>query len=150
MELTKRRDGYYVEFHVIDDGKALSLGTAICGAKLKRWKVGCTNKAVAKQHEAVIRTKLFSGSIPSVHVHHTQKTFKQWADEYIHIEEVKRIRSYRERCQRITKILVPFFGNKLLGDLTVQDVEKFRLERGIDRALTTVTIRSFGICSNTP
>src|SRR6187549_1936700 len=133
MGLTKRRDSYYVEFHVVDDGKTLSLGTAIGGAKLKRWKVGCTSKAVAKQQEAVIRTKLLSGSIQSVQVHHTKKTFKQWADEYIHIEEVKRIRSYRERCQRISKTLVPFFGNKLLVDLSVQDVEMFRKERGKDR-----------------
>ncbi len=138
MGLTKRKDSYYVEFYVLDDGKTLSLGRGSEGAKLKRWKVGCTSKAIAKQQEAVIRTQLMSKTMLSERVQHTIRTFAQWADEYIHIEEVKRLRSYRERCQRISTMLVPFFGSKLLGDLTVQDVERFRHERGRDRKLATV------------
>src|SRR5262245_45752647 len=128
MGLTKRKDSYYVEFHVIDDGKTLSLASGIKGAKLKRWKVGCTNKAVAKQQEAVIRTQLLAKTMPNGKVQYTIKTFAQWAEEYIEIEEVRRLRSYRERCQRISKMLVPFFGKKLLQDLTVQDVETYRRE----------------------
>ena len=40
MGLTKRRDSYYVEFRVLDDGKTLRLATSVAGARLKRWKVG--------------------------------------------------------------------------------------------------------------
>src|SRR5262249_23702319 len=138
MGLTKRNDSYYVEFRVIDDGKTLSLASGIQGAKLKRWKVGCTNKTLAKQQEAVIRTLLLAKAIPSERVQKTVKTFAQWAQEYIEIEEVKRLRSYRERCQRISKMLMPFFGKKLLQDLTVQDIESYRRERGKDRAMATV------------
>ncbi|MDK2743225.1 MAG: site-specific integrase [Nitrospira sp. BO4] len=140
MGLTKRKDSYYVEFHVIDDGKTLTLASSMAGAKLKRWKVGCTSKAIAKQQEAVIRTQLLAKTMPSQQVQHTVTTFAQWAEQYMQIEEVKRIRSYRERCQRITKRLVPAFGQKLLRDLTVQDVEQYRRERAAYRALATVNV----------
>jgi hypothetical protein len=40
MGLTKRKDSYYVEFPVLDDGKVLKLARGIKGARLKRWKVG--------------------------------------------------------------------------------------------------------------
>ena len=32
MGLTKRKDGYYVEFRVLDDGKTLSLASGVHGA----------------------------------------------------------------------------------------------------------------------
>lgn len=65
MGLTKRKDGYYVEFRVLDDDKTLSLASGVHGAKLTRWKVGCANKAVALQQAAIIKTKLLSGVMPS-------------------------------------------------------------------------------------
>jgi len=52
MGLTKRKDGYYVEFRVLDDGKTLSLASGIHGARLMRWKVGCANKTIALQQAA--------------------------------------------------------------------------------------------------
>ena len=58
MGLTKRQDGYYVEFSVLDNGKVLTLARNVPGAKLKRWKVGSLNKTVAKQHEALIKADL--------------------------------------------------------------------------------------------
>ena len=48
---------YYVEFFVLDDGERLSLVNRMPGAKLKRWKVGCGNKTIARQHEAVLKAK---------------------------------------------------------------------------------------------
>lgn len=65
MGLTKRRDSYYVEFRVLtsDDGKTLRLASGIKGATLKRWKVGCLNKTVAREMEATIRTNLMQGKI---------------------------------------------------------------------------------------
>jgi len=36
MGLTKRKDGWYVEFPVIDDGKVLTLARGAPGAKVKR------------------------------------------------------------------------------------------------------------------
>src|SRR5690242_13469062 len=64
MGLTRRKDSYYVEFRVLDDGKALKLSNG-GGGQLKRWKVGSLNKTVAKQQEAIIKTKLLSGQVPS-------------------------------------------------------------------------------------
>lgn len=65
MGLTKRTDSYYVEFRVLDNGKTLTLANGIQGARLKRWKVGCLNKEVAKKLEAKIRTDLVMGLMKS-------------------------------------------------------------------------------------
>jgi integrase len=140
MGLTKRRDSYYVEFSVLDDGKVLKLGQRGHGAKLKRWKVGCTNRTLARQHEAIIKGKLLAGTMPSEQATQSTKTFAEFAASYVDIEEVRGLRSYRERCQRIEKVLKPLFGSKLLQDLTVRDVEAFRKQRGANRALSTVNL----------
>ncbi len=65
MGLTKRKDGYYVEFPVMDDGKALTLARGTPGAKIKRWKVGSNNRTQAKQQEAMIKTDLMKGLMKS-------------------------------------------------------------------------------------
>ena len=62
MGLTKRKDSYYVEFPVMDDGKLLTLAQG-GGGRLKRWKVGSLNKTVAKQQEAIYKTDLMKGTI---------------------------------------------------------------------------------------
>ena len=141
MGLTKRNDSFYVEFRVLDDGKRLSLASGNQGAKLKRWKVGCANKTVARQQEAIIKTKLLAGTMASERAESNVMTLGQWAEEYKTIEEVARLRSYKERCQRIDQVIVPFFGShRLLGDLTAKDVEAFRQERGRSRAVATVNV----------
>ena len=68
MGLTNRRDSYYVEFPVLDNGSTLALARGVPGAKLKRWKVGTTNRTVAKQQEALIKTELMKGLVKSDHV----------------------------------------------------------------------------------
>ena len=65
MGLTRRRDGFYIEFPVIDDGKVLTLARGTPGAKVKRWKTYTHNKTVAKQQEAMIKTDLMKGKIRS-------------------------------------------------------------------------------------
>jgi integrase len=132
---------YYVEFYVLDDGERLILTNRMPGAKLKRWKVGCDNKTLARQQEAVIKTKLLAGSLVSDRMASNVSTLGQWAAEYLELEEVKRLRSYQERCQRIQRVLVPFFGrNTLLQDLTAKHVEAFRQERSKGRAVATVNV----------
>jgi integrase len=67
-------------------------------------------------------------------------TFGAWVKEYVEIEEVRKLRSYRERCQRIERLLVPFFGHKLLSDITAKDVEQFRKARSVGHAMATVNV----------
>lgn len=138
MSLTQRKDSYYVEFRVVDRGKTLELAKG--GGKLKRWKVGCLNKAEAKTQEAIIKTRLLAGTMPSDGATDLVMTFETWAKDYVQIEEVKKLRSYRERCQRIERLLVPFFGKKLLSDITAKDVERFRTTRNVGHALATVNV----------
>jgi len=135
----KVKDSYYVQFPVTDDGRCLRLAQPGNG-RLTRWRVGSTNKGEAQKHEAIIKAKLLAGTLESKRMKQLVVTFEQWAKEYIEIEEVKRLRSYRERCQRIRDVLVPFFGKKLLQDITAKDVEDFRQERGKGRAVATVNV----------
>ena len=126
MGLTKRKDSYYVEFSVLDDGEALKLASR-GGGKLKRWKVGSLNRTVAKQQEALIKTELMKGTINSKQAQVV--TFKQWGETYLILEEVKRLRSYEDRHEIVQHQLIPFFGTVLLTDIRPADVEAFREQR---------------------
>lgn len=131
MGLTKRRDGYYVEFRVLDDGKVLSLASAAMGGTLKRWKVGTTNRTMAKQQEAIIKTDLMKGlrRTPAANA----ISFTNWAEQYLSLEGVKSLRTYKDRVDSVRQQLIPFFGTKPLTDITPTDVEAFRTQRALLR-----------------
>lgn len=129
MGLTKRHNSYYVEFRVLvsEDGKSYRLASEVHGARLKRWKVGCLNKQVAREMEAAIRMNLLLGKILTKE---TQPVlFSEWASTYLELEEVKGLRSYRDRSDRVSKQLVPFFGRKILSEIRPQDIEAYRSQR---------------------
>jgi integrase len=128
MGLTKRKDGWYVEFRVLDDGETLKLASR-GGGQLKRWKVGSLNKTVAKQQEAVIKTKLLTGQVISPLKEKAQSvTFRQWAQQYLDLEQIKKLKSHRMRRDHVRN-LVGFFQNKPLGAITAEDVRKYRQQR---------------------
>ncbi len=127
MGLTKRKDSFYIEFPVLDDGKTLTLARGIAGGRLKRWKVGSLNRTTAKQQEALIKTELMKGQVKSSHARVV--TFKEWGETYLNLEEVKRLRSYRDRLEIVRNQLIPFFGGKPLTDIKPVDVETFRGQR---------------------
>ena len=127
MGLTKRKDGYYVQFPVVDDGKVLSLARGTPGAKLKRWRTGTANKTLAGEQEAMIKTDLMKGQISSEQG--KSVTFSHWAEVYLKLEEVKTLRSYRDRVATVRYQLIPFFGQKELESITPEDIERFRAQR---------------------
>lgn len=131
---------WFVQFPVWDDGGTLRLGNGVAGSRLKRWKAG-GNYEMAKDLEAGYRRDLVHGLMKAEHVKViAPMRFKDWAKDYVELEEVKALDTYRERCQRIDKVLMPFFGNKLLRDITFQDVEEWRSQRGTNRAQATVNV----------
>jgi len=127
MGLTKRKDSYYVEFPVIDDGKVLTLARGAPGSKVKRWKTSTNNRTMAKQQEAMIKTELMKGMIKS------EKTkclsFAEWGAKYLELEGVKKLRSYRDRVHTVQLQLIPFFGKKPLNEILPEDVEAYRAQR---------------------
>jgi integrase len=127
MGLTKRKDSYYVEFPVLDDGKTLRLATFVAGGRLKRWKVGSLNKTTARQQEAIIKTDLMKGIVQSPQ--NKVMTFKEWGMAYLALEEVRRLRSYKDREEIVLHQLVPYFGGMLLTEVKARDVEDFRTKR---------------------
>jgi len=140
MGLTKRKDGWYVEFPVVDDGKVLQLARGTPGAKMKRWKTGTHSKTLAGQQEAMIKTDLMKEKITSERS--KSVTFSQWAETYLHLEEVKSLRSFKDRVSSVRHQLIPFFGRKELSVITAEDIENFRAKRkllsGKDPSLQTV------------
>ena len=129
MGLTKRADGYYAAFSVIDspDGKTLVLASGVPGARRKRWKIGGTNKTAARETEAAIKMRLRLGQEPSEQA--KPVLFKEWAKTYLELETVKTLRSYQDRVEIVERQLVPFFGKKILTEIRPADVEAFRDQR---------------------
>ncbi|HRB82150.1 MAG TPA: site-specific integrase [Nitrospira sp.] len=129
MGLTKRPDSYYVEFRVIDseDGKSLVLASGVPGARKKRWKVGCLNKTIAREMETAIKTRILLGQERSERA--KPILFKEWAQIYLALEEVKSLRSFVGRSHSVETHLTPFFGGKLLSEIKPQDIEVFRAQR---------------------
>lgn len=151
MGLTRRGKVYYVQFPVIDDGKTLRLlpfgSRTLQGVKVRRWKAG-RSKEEAEKQEAIIKTRLLAGDMPSkaaaeqalVEAEQTATTFAQWAKAYVEIEEVTVLRSYRFRRKQIENLMVPFFGPKRLQDITVKNVEDFRRMLSAEREAATVNV----------
>ena len=129
MGLTKRKDSWYVEFPVIDDGNVLQLARGRPGAKLKRWKTLTTNKTLAKQQEAIIKTDLMKGNMKSERdVGHM--TFRALAKMYLESPIVPKQGTYKWKKEIIEHRLVPKFGKKLLDQITPLMIERYR-EKGI-------------------
>ena len=128
MGLTKRKDGWYVEFPVFDDGKVLALARGAPGAKLKRWKTNTTNRTMAKQQEAIIKTDLMKGAIKSDR-ESGPVSFKALADAYLALPLIKKQSSYRTKVTVVENHFLPFFGGKLVTMITPSLIEAFREER---------------------
>jgi len=127
MGLTKREDGYYVEFRVVDEGKTLRMAEGNFEGKLKRWKTSTINKTIARKQEAKIKTDLMMGKIISYKAR--CDGFRKWAEIYLNLEHVRSLRTYIDRVQTIKYQLIPFFGDKALNEITPDDIESYRSQR---------------------
>ena len=131
MGLTKRKDSWYVEFHVVDDGKHLSLARGVAGARLKRWKVSSTNRTIAKQQEALIKTELMKGLIKSEHLQGPM-LFKTLAEAYLAAPEIQRQALYDWKVRMVRGRLLPLFGDKMITTITAGMIEEYRAKRRIE------------------
>ena len=55
--------------------------------------------------------------------------FNEWAKTYLELGGVKRLRSNQDRVEVGTLQLDPFFGGKILSDISPADVETYRGRR---------------------
>ena len=125
MGLTRRKDSFYVEFSVIDDGKIYRLARGIPGARLKRWKVNSLNRAVAKQQEALIMTDLMKGIVKSDQVQGPM-TFKALTEAYLALPLVMAQATYERKRVWVEQRFLPAFGaNRLLTAITSESIEAF-------------------------
>jgi len=147
MGLTKKKDGLYVEFPVLDDGKVLTLARGTPGSKVKRWKTGTNNRTVAKQQEAMIKTDLMKGVIKSDQVQGAI-TFKKLSEQYLSTHVVKNQATYKWKISTIQKKLVPFLGNKIVSSITLPMIENFRELRRRDHGYLGTNLKPATINRN--
>ena len=131
---------YYVEFPVLDDGRTLLLARGVAGAKLKRWKVSSTNRTIAKQQEALIKTDLMKGTIKSEHVQGPM-SFDALTERYLAAPEIKKQAVYAWKKQGIKGKLLPVFGGKLVTTITPGMIEEYRATRKMGKGLLGTTIK---------
>jgi integrase len=130
MGLTKRKDSFYVEFRVLDDGERLILAPPGLG-KLKRWKVGTCERRIARTQEAVIKTGLLAGTFKSASIERPT-LFEDWVETYLEIQEVTLLRTYERVAQILRGTFVPLFKGRPVSDLTADDVEAFRTTKATE------------------
>ena len=140
MGLTKRKDGWYVEFQVLDDGKQLSLAPGVVGSRLRRWKVSSNNRTIAKQQEALIKTDLMKGLVKSQHVRGPM-LFKAMAEAYLAAPEIKRQVVYEWKVRTVQKRLLPVFGDKLITTITPGMIEQYRAMRRTEQGYDGTTVK---------
>ena len=130
MGLTKRKDGYYAEFAVAENDGVLTLAP---GGKLKRWKIGPATRHVAKCQEAIIKAGLLRGK--KIEKAEKGSTFRSWANTYLGLEEVRSLRSYRDR-KWIVALLVEHFGDRALPDITPVLIDLRKLAKALRVTIT--------------
>ena len=124
MGLTKRKDSYYVQFPVLDDGTTLTLARGIPGAKLKRWKVGCRNKEEAVKQEGLIKTKLLEGLRLAPEPQVASVTVREFALQWLEIAKYTlAVKTYANYNQILTLYILPSLGDQSLPSLTWADVK---------------------------
>lgn len=128
MGLTKRKDGYYVEFPVLDDGKVLTLASGTPGARVKRWKTGTNNKTMAKQQETLLKTDLMKGVVKSAQAP-GPVLFKVLADKYLALPPIKRQATYEYKEGVIKTHFLTCFGTKLVTMISPTMIETYRENR---------------------
>ena len=75
--------------------------------------------------KATIRTNLMQGKILTEEA--KPILFSVWARQYLEIETVKSLRSFKDRFQRVKHQLVPFFGGKIITETSQ------KMSRSIER-----------------
>src|SRR5438477_6768795 len=124
MGLTRRKDSYYVELSVLDDGNTLTLARNTPGAKLKRWKVGCKNKEEARKQEAIIRTQLLQGLSLVLSVQATPLTVNEYVTKWLESAKSSLApKTHRSYSQLIRLHILPGIGDRAITTLAWADVK---------------------------
>jgi len=117
MAIYKRGGVYW--FHFVYDGRHIQRSTKQ------------SNRRVAREIEAAYRTKLAKGEV-GINEPKPIPTFGNALREFLEIVQQhrpNRERSSYRRYQTSSKALKRYFKDRLLDEITVEDVEKFKLKR---------------------
>ncbi len=124
MGLTLRKDSYYVQFPVKDDGTTLTLARGTPGSRLMRWKVGCRNKEVAKAQEAIIKKQLLEGTLLTPEPVAPLVTVREYVQRWlVRAQSTLAAKTLANYTQILTLYILPSLGNQNLKSLTWVEVK---------------------------
>jgi hypothetical protein len=132
---------YYVEFYVQETANTRTLSAKGPGAKLKRWRVPCDNKGIARQQEAIIKGQLLEGQPlvterPVVNLS-LKEYAHQWLETATKFLAVKTLANYR---QTLELYVLPSLGDRTLPSLTWADIRTLLNQKQQD-GLSSNTVR---------
>ena len=124
MGLTLRKDSYYVQFPVKDDGTTLTLARGTPGSRLMRWKVGCRNKEEARRQEAIIKTQLLQGTPLVPEPAETRVTVREYVQRWLpRAQSTLAAKTLRNYTRILALYILPPLGNQTLKGITWADVK---------------------------
>ncbi|MGB4889525.1 MAG: tyrosine-type recombinase/integrase [Nitrospira sp.] len=120
---------YYVEFFVREEGNRRTLSVKGPGAKLKRWRVGCANKGLAREQESIIKAQLLKGQ-PIVTLNQVPLTFIQYAEGWlVESKSSLAVKTHANYTQLLSLYILPSLGNRELASVKWVDVRALLNEK---------------------
>lgn len=120
---------YYVEFFVREEGNTRTLSVKGPGAKLKRWRVGCANKRLASDQEAIIKAQLLKGQ-PVVTDALAPMTFRQYVEGWLETSKCSlAVKTHSNYRQLLSLYILPSLGNRELISVKWLDVRTLLNEK---------------------
>jgi integrase len=119
-----------VEFFVREEGNTRRLSTKGEGAKLKRWRVGCENKTIARQHEALIKGQLLQGQMIEVDRVVQTLSLQRYVDRWLGgAKGVLAVKTHSNYSQILKLYIAPALGGQQLSTITWQNVRTLLNEK---------------------
>jgi integrase len=99
-------------------------------AWLKRWKVGCTNKTVARQHEAIIKAQLMEGQVIVPAAPQIPVTVREYAARWLKQAEVTLApKTHKNYGQLLSLYILPVIGEQDITSLTWGNIRSLLTEK---------------------
>lgn len=120
---------YYVEFFVREEGNTRTLSVKGPGAKLKRWRVGCANKGLAREQEAIIKAQLLKGQVVATEKQ-APMTFSQYVEGWLEqSKSALAVKTHANYEQLLSLYILPSLAKRELGSVKWVDVRALLNEK---------------------
>ena len=124
---------YYVQFYVREDNNTRTLTPKGTGAKLKRWRVPCDNKGIARQQEAIIKAQLLKGQPLISEPTRPDLTMREYAMRWLETGKgLLAVKTQANYHQLLNLYVLPCLGEKVLRSITWANVRTLLNQKQLD------------------